>query len=136
MRLPHTTHVLQGEDVQYFTIFKPQYLRAKYELTQARLFLGKSPRLTAGDLLLCAKEAWETAFNLEHSLKAWAKIGVSPFTRCVYWDLKKAEDKRAAVAVAAQVNPELLTLKGMAGVMFPIVARAQQRAQDGKEDGE
>jgi hypothetical protein len=54
----------------------------------------------------------------------------------VYWDLKKAEDKRAAVAVAAQVNPELLTLKGMAGVMFPIVARAQQRAQDGKEDGE
>ena len=61
---------------------------------------------------------------------------MSPFTRCVYWDLKKAEDKRAAVAVAAQVNPELLTLKGMAGVMFPIVARAQQRAQDGKEDGE
>ena len=64
LRLPHTTHVLQGEDVQYFTIFKPQYLRAKYELTQARLFLGKSPRLTAGDLLLCAKEAWQTAFNL------------------------------------------------------------------------
>ena len=72
LRPPHTTHVLQGEDVQYFTIFKPQYLRAKYELTQARLFLGKSPRLTAGDLLLCAKEAWETAFNLEHSLRAWA----------------------------------------------------------------
>ena len=60
---------------------------------------------------------------------------MSPFNRCVYWDLKKAEDKRAKVAVKAQVNPELLTLKGMAGVMFPIV-RAQQRAQGGEEDGE
>ena len=60
---------------------------------------------------------------------------MSPFNRCVYWDLKKAEDKRAKVAVKAQVNPELLTLKGMAGVMFPIV-RAHQRAQGGEEDGE
>ena len=60
---------------------------------------------------------------------------MSPFNRCVYWDLKKAEDKRAKVAVKAQVNPELLTLKGMASVLFPIV-RAQQRAQGGEEDGE
>ena len=74
--------MLQGEDVQRFAIFKPKYLRAKYTLTAARLLLGES-RLTAGDLLLCAKEAWQEAFNLEHSLKAWAKIGVSPFTRCV-----------------------------------------------------
>ena len=79
-------HVLQGEDVQHFAILKPKYMRAKYELTQARLFLGKRPGQTAGDLLFCAKEAWETAFNLEHSLKAWAKIGLSPFNRCVYWE--------------------------------------------------
>ena len=50
-------HVLQGEDVQHFAIFKPKYMRAKYELTQARLFLGKRPGLTADDLLFCAKEA-------------------------------------------------------------------------------
>ena len=61
---------------------------------------------------------------------------MSPFNRCVYWDLKKAEDKRAAVAVAAQVNPQLLTIEDMVSVMFPIVARAQRRAQDGEEDGE
>ena len=78
----HTTHVLQGEDIQRFAIIKPKYLRAKYTLTAAWLLLGES-RLTAGDLLLYAKEAWQEAFNLEHSLKAWAKVGVSPFTRCV-----------------------------------------------------
>ena len=137
MRPPHTTHVLQGEDVQHFAIFKPKYkyMQAKYTLTAARLLLGES-RLTAGDLLLRAKEAWQEALNLEHSLEAWAKIGVSPFTRSVYWELKKAEDKHAAVAVAAQVNPQLLTIEDMVSVMFPIVARAQRRAQDGEEDGE
>ena len=139
LRPPHTTHVLQGEDVQHFAIFKPKYkyMQAKYTLTAARLLLllGES-RLTAGDLLLCAKEAWQEALNLEHSLEAWAKIGVSPFTRSVYWELKKAEDKHAAVAVAAQVNPQLLTIEDMVSVMFPIVARAQRRAQDGEEDGE
>ena len=57
LRPPHTTHVLQGEDVQHFAIFKPKYMRAKYAAThQARLFHGKNPCLTAGDLLLCAKE--------------------------------------------------------------------------------
>ena len=62
---------------------------------------------------------------------------MSPFTRCVYWELKKAEDKRAAVAVKAQVNPQLLTsIEGMVTVIFPIVARAQERAQDGEEDDE
>ena len=51
--------------------------------------------------------------------------------------MKKAEDKRAKVAVKAQVNPQLLTsIEGMVTVIFPIVARAQERAQDGEEDGE
>ena len=72
LRPPHTTHVLQGEDVQHFAIFKPRYLRAKFAATQRRFIHGQNPSLTAGDLLLCAKEAWETAFNLEHSLRAWA----------------------------------------------------------------
>ena len=72
LRPPHTTHVLQGEDVQHFGIFKPLYLQKKYTLMSSRLCHGES-RLTAGDLLLCAKEAWERAFNLEHSLKAWAR---------------------------------------------------------------
>ena len=136
LRPPHTTHVLQGEDVEHFGTFKPLYQQKKLLIMSERLFAGKT-RLTAGDLLLCAKEAWERAFDLEHSLKAWAKIGVSPFNRCVYWELKKAENKRAEVARTAQVNPEMMSIEGMVQILFPQAA-AQARlpvAQDG-EGGE
>ena len=47
--------------------------------TQTLQLLGSG---VAGDLLLCAKEPWERAFDMEHCLKGWRKIGVSPFTRC------------------------------------------------------
>ena len=130
LRPPHTTHVLQGEDVEHFAVFKPLYQQKKLLLMGERLFQGKS-RLTAGDLLLCAKEAWERAFDLEHTLKAWAKIGISPFTRCVYWDLKAAEDKRNAVAAKANINPEKLTIEGMVSIFFPGAAERQQQVNEG-----
>ena len=131
LRPPHTTHVLQGEDVEHFGTFKQLYQQKKLLLMSERLFAGKT-RLTAGDLLLCAKDAWERAFDLEHSLKAWSKIGVSPFTRCVYWELKKAEEKRVAVAHTAQVNPDMMTIEGMVNCLFPKAAALGQPQQQGK----
>ena len=80
LRPPHTTHILQGEDVEHFAVFKPRYQQNKLMMMTRRIFGGK-PSLTPGQSLQCAKEPWEKAFDLEHSLKAWAKIGVSPFTR-------------------------------------------------------
>ena len=100
LRPPHTTHVLQGEDVEHFGVFKELYQRTKLTTMATRLLSGKH-RLTAGDLLYCAKDAWEMAFNMHHSLRAWEKIGVSPFTRKVYWDLVAARQKRDAVAARA-----------------------------------
>ena len=86
-------------------------------------------------MLLCAKEAWERAFDLEHSLKAWAKIGVSPFNRCVFWELRKAEDQRAKVALSAQCDPAMMTIEGMVSILFPEAAQARQQEQGG-QDGE
>ena len=134
LRPPHTTHVLQGEDVEHFGVFKPMYQQKKMLLMGSRVFSGKT-RLSAGDLLLCAKEAWERAFDLEHSLKAWAKIGVSPFNRCVFWELRKAEDQRAKVALSAQCDPAMMTIEGMVSILFPEAAQARQQEQGG-QDGE
>ena len=135
LRPPHTTHVLQGEDVEHFGVFKPLYQQAKLKAMTTRLFSGKH-RLTAGDLLYCAKEPWERAFNLTHCLRAWEKIGVSPFTRKVYWDLKAADDKRQTVAQRASIDPKLLTIEGMVRTCFPDAQQpppAQAVAADGEE---
>ena len=47
-------------------------------------------------------------------------IGVSPFTRRVYWELLEKREKREAVAAKAQIDPELLTVQSMVGIMFGI----------------
>ena len=132
LRPPHTTHVLQGEDVEHFGIFKQKYQQNKLVVMGARLLVGKT-RLSAGDLLQCAKEPWEYAFNMEHCLKAWSKIGVSPFTRCVYWALRRAQEQRAQVAARANVNPELLSISGMVKICFPQAAAAAAERQEGDE---
>ena len=124
LRPPHTTHILQGEDVVHFNVFKPKYHQAKM-LALAQKVLTGAHRLTVADLLGVAKAPWEEAFNLSNSLKAWDEIGVSPFTMRVYWDLLKAKEKRESVASSVQINPELLTVQGMVGVMFGVDAVPQ-----------
>ena len=119
LRPPHTTHILQGEDVEHFAVFKPRYQQAKLLAIGRKVAMG-SCRLTAGDLLKCAKEPWEHAFDLKHTLQAWDKIGVSPFTRKVYWDLVAATEQRKAVAHEAKIDPELLTVSGMVKCIFGI----------------
>ena len=118
LRPPHTTHILQGEDVQHFAVFKPEYHQAKLRAIASKV-AGGVYRLSVNDLLRCAKEPWEHAFDLSNLLKAWDKIGVSPFTRRVYWDLMRAQSKREEIAKQVQVDPELLSVHGMVQIMFP-----------------
>ena len=66
LRPPHTTHILQGEDVEHFAVFKPRYQQAKLMAIGRKVAMG-SCRLTAGDLLKCAKEPWEHD-QCEHDL--------------------------------------------------------------------
>ena len=112
--------------MEHFGVFKELYQRTKLTTMATRLLSGKH-RLTAGDLLYCAKDAWEMTFNMHHSLRAWEKIGVSPFTRKVYWDLVAAKQKRDAVAARASIDPKLLTIEGMVRVCFPNVQPPAQQ---------
>jgi len=118
LRPPHITHILQGEDVQHFAVFKPKYSQAKLLRLGSKVARGKY-RLQVSDLLSIAREPWEEAFNLENSLKVWDKIGVAPFTRRVYWELVEARSKREEVAATAEVDPSLLTVAGMVRLLFP-----------------
>ena len=68
--------------------------------------------------LLAAKDPWESAFSQENCMKAWASIGVVPFTRCVYWDLLSAEAKAKETAIKNDLDPNLFTIQGMVKVMF------------------
>ena len=117
LRPPHTTHILQGEDVVHFGIFKPEYHRAKVTALAKKVLAG-TYKLSVQDLLQVAKAPWEKAFNMHNGLKAWDAIGVSPFTMRVYWDLLAAQKERAEVAVSVSIDPELLTVKGMVKVIF------------------
>ena len=54
LRPPHTTHILQGEDVQHFMVFKPAYHQAKMLKIQERALCG-TYKLRCSDLLACAK---------------------------------------------------------------------------------
>jgi len=57
---------------------------------------------------------------------------VSPFNEKVYWELRAAEEKAKKVATVNEVNPELLTLKGVVGIMYGVDAGPQQPQQSGR----
>ena len=50
LRPPHTTHILQGEDVVHFNVFKETYHQAKMLKLGAKIFRG-TYKLTVADLL-------------------------------------------------------------------------------------
>ena len=139
LRPPHTTHILQGEDVQHFAVFKPAYHQAKLMQVHENALQGTC-RLKASDLLRCAKTPWEKAFNLDNCLKAWSKTGISPFNRSVYWDIKLKEDQRKEIAAQVEIDPDKLTVQGMVRVLFPRAAAASDaahaRQQEEQERGE
>jgi len=119
LRPPHTTHILQGEDVVHFNVFKDLYQQEKMVVLGRKLLLG-SYRLNVGDLLDIVRAPWHIAFSQENCLKAWAEIGISPFNQQVLWDLREKEEKRATTAQAASINPALLTVEGMVRIVFGI----------------
>ena len=125
LRPPHTTQVLQGEDVHGFGLFKKEYRSAKQTLLSSRFKeLERRLRLnisTAGfvvdllweDMMGLVKDPWEHAFTRDNILLAWARIGVSPFTGCVEHKLRKKEQAAAAVQT---------------GVESPLAAQARKTA--------
>jgi hypothetical protein len=110
MRPPHTTHKLQGEDVQNFKNIKADFLKSKMQtlvdLTIAAKKASQNVPTCIGmkHFIKALKPVWDKHFARSQNVKAWEKIGVFPFTRRVYWDLKADEEKTAAALESAGIT--------------------------------
>ncbi|KAK3244607.1 hypothetical protein CYMTET_45787 [Cymbomonas tetramitiformis] len=131
LRPPHTTSISQGEDVVNFPVFKPDFRVAKAHRLVDKLKSGQPPYLSNADLMAVTTPAWHKAFSVENNLKAWARIGIKPFTRCVYWELvRKEKAAEKTVAKAEGVNLEVLTFG------FKGKARKETQEEEEEEEGE
>jgi len=72
---PHVTHICQPLDVGFFSSFKRNLSRFKWQL---RGFFGGERRKK---LLLLAKEAIHIASYPDHLQKSWEKVGLIPFNK-------------------------------------------------------
>jgi hypothetical protein len=95
LRPPHSSHISQGEDVINFRAFKGKERAVKAEIFSAKMcdVTCKSKNLDYCDMTKCIKLAWERAFAPRKNRRAWSVIGLSPFTRKVFWDLQLSENR-------------------------------------------
>ena len=96
LRVPHTTHLTQGEDVENFGKFKraanaeQAVLSVKYGVAEMR---GErhDDQVTMEDFIQAAAPAWRLAFDPPVNKSAWYKIGINPFSRKPMQDLYAKE---------------------------------------------
>ena len=123
LRPPHTTHVLQDEDVVNFAVFKSHHQKTKQMALASKILHGEGAQLSPADLLLCARDAWQNAFSQANCLKAWADTGLVPFSQNkVYFnfDLLEDEERKETRATALGVDlASTVTLNGMLSSMYP-----------------
>jgi hypothetical protein len=103
LRPPHTSHVTQGEDAKggHFQVFHrgeriaKDKLRAAREIKPHQRHDGKrDSQLKRTDIMAITKKSWEEAFSPDVCAHSWQRIGVYPFTRRPYWELRGQEELR------------------------------------------
>jgi len=111
LRFPHGSSRGQHEDFEHFSYFKPAHEAAKIkaqvaQFEEARSHAAEQRReptraelmsaavLTDAASLRAAREPWHEAFSETRVKRGWAEEGVVPFTRKLYWDLKKEEEAK------------------------------------------
>eukprot|EP00968_Pinguiococcus_pyrenoidosus_P027447 scaffold7379_cov175-Pinguiococcus_pyrenoidosus.AAC.1 len=106
LRPPHTTHRLQPEDTSCFSMFKTGVGREKNHHIGKAMMMGRSPRVKFGDWMGIICEPFRTTFTAQNVLRAWAHVGIRPFTRRVFHSLLQEETLAAqAKTRAARTTP-------------------------------
>ena len=111
LRPPHTTSRLQGEDTKHgFGTFQATFRKEKDDVHATRVISGGEMGML--DYMRVMKVAYDRAFTRANCRKSWEKIGVTPFTRCVYWELAAEERHRAELEARSQnVNSKEIAKK-------------------------
>eukprot|EP00937_MAST-01D_sp_MAST-1D-sp2_P004693 g4693.t1 len=94
LRPPHTTSRLQTEDQKpNFGVMQEALRKAKEQaMVDAHFDGGRTP--SVWDYMKVLNVAWHKGFSRVNCRRAWAMIGIMPFTRCVFWDLVREEMAR------------------------------------------
>ena len=101
LRPPHTTSRLQGEDTKHgFGTFQATFRAEKEDALVQRALVGET--LSVADYMRVMRVAYDRAFNRLNCRKSWAKIGVIPFTRSVFWELVAEERHRAELKARSE----------------------------------
>jgi len=130
LRVPHTTHLTQGEDVSNFARFKPEFRRQKSAMLVkkfARGIFGFGPE----DLMELVTPAWNVAFSREVNKIGWERTGLHPFTRCVYHKLLAQE--AAATQALRDANFDYSLLHTLVPGGDPQHAHASDSEEDEEE---
>jgi len=115
LRVPHTSHLTQGEDVVMFRSFK-RMLRLEKANKLTQNVANGVMKLRSQDLMACVTPAWEASFACENILKAFKATGIIPFTRCVLFDLIEMErDAQVACARAPGIDYNRLSISSFTG---------------------
>ena len=91
LRVPHTSHRTQGEDVSAFTLFKPELRRQKTRVLCENVERHGFYGIRSTDFMRVVAPAWNFGFRREANLKGWSATGIYPFSRMVFYELKEAE---------------------------------------------
>ena len=104
LRVPHTSHRTQGEDVSSFARFKPELRRQKTKMLTRNVQQHGFYGLRSTDFMKVVTPAWNHAFSKVHNLSGWADTGISPFTRKVYFDLRESEACASTVCSSSMID--------------------------------
>ena len=104
LRVPHTSHRTQGEDVSAFAKFKPELRRQRIRVLTSNVERHGFYGLKSTDFMKCVAPAWNYAFQTVSNMKGWAVTGIYPFTRQVYYELKESEACATTVASSSMIN--------------------------------
>lgn len=97
LRPPHTSHIIQPDDLITFKAFKTRFFQEKERLLVGKVAVSMLhvQKLSSQDFMRCFTPAWEAAFSRENVAKSWRVAGYMPFDRSVYWNLVAKEQVRA-----------------------------------------
>ena len=93
LRVPHTTHITQGEGVVNFIVFKNKHNKAKHNHLAAKLAnhgVAGAPLGLAG-MPHFTNEPWREAHSIQSNQAAWRSVGVVPLNRMPAHRLRRGE---------------------------------------------
>ena len=104
LRVPHTSHLTQGEDVCNFAVLKSRIRQEKARALTENITSTGNYRLESKDFMRVVAPAWNAAFARDVNIKAWQKTGLCPFTRSVLFTLKEREALASDTCRSANID--------------------------------